>query len=162
MAKNESIAGKQQTYRDVPVNNLDFNMQVIDPDWQKSTPSILEGKDYASTDYVTIDGQDYINVRKIITNLDFYTRDIRLSNYDKDELREVRWWLEFAGKMADHKYFQCFNYCLMQAARISETSQGKAGFLRKILQTLTTENINRNVEPPKKNFWSGKQNNGGA
>lgn len=157
MTGQNQVVSKANDFRNVPENALDFNMQVIDPAWQNCTPSILQGKDFqVDRDYVLINGKAFINVDKIITNLDFYTRDIRLSNYDAKDLAEVRWWLEYAGKMADHKYFRAFNYCLMQSARISETSQGKSGFLRKILQTLTTENISKTFDGNKKDFWTGK------
>lgn len=135
-------------------NNLDFNLLVINPNWKESNPSFLR-KD--NTRYIqTADGEIYINTNDLITNLDFFTRDIRLSNYSDEDVKNVRWYLEYAGVMAQQKYFKAFNFCLLQVANFSETSQGKKGFLRKILNTLRTENIQNLLEPPKKSFMTGK------
>lgn len=151
-----SIEQQQQNINPILNSNLDFNLLVINPNWRESNPSFLRKND--NTRYIeTPDGEVFINVKDLITNLDFFTRDIRLSNYDRDDMKNVRWYIEYAGVMAQNKYFDAFNFCLLQVANYSETSQGRQGFLRKIINTLTTENVQKVLEPPKKNWITGKQ-----
>lgn len=146
---------EQQTKMNPVLNNaLDFNMQVINPNWKEASPTFLKNKE--GLRYVEIEGQTYINVNDLVTNLDFFTRDIRLSNYNQDDIDIARWYIKFGGACASYKYFNAFNFCLLQVANISETSQGRGGFLRKILNTLTSENIQKILEPPKKSWITGK------
>ena len=158
MSNDPNFNNQNQNLNPILNSNLDFNLLVINPNWKESTPSFL--KKTESTRYIeTPDGETFVNVNDLITNLDFFTRDIRLSNYNDEDIINVRWYIEFAGVMAQNKFFDAFNFCLLQVANYSETSQGRKGFLRKILNTLTTENISKVLEPPKKNILTGKTNN---
>ena len=145
---------------------LDFNIEVIEPSWGKATPSMLN-RTKDNLRYVTCEngkyigvmpaeGQIFICVEDILTNLDYFPKDIRLSNYDEPDIKSARWYLDFAVACAHYKYFGPFNYCLGKVANISETSQGRKGFLRKMLNTFRTENLSTPLEPSKRSFFTGK------
>ena len=154
---NESIRrnGAEVQYRDLPENTLDFNMRVIDPAWSEAIPTLVTKSNTGKYRYIEKDGEIYICVKDVVTNLDFFTRDIRLSNFDEKDIKNVRWYLEYAGMLAQQKYFQAFNFCMTFIANICESSQGRGGFLRKILNTLRTEKID-GAQGPQRSMMTGK------
>jgi hypothetical protein len=153
----ETQQNPNPTFRNVPENNLDLNMRVIDPDWLNATPDFIKKEKITGKyRFLEKDGQIFINVNDIVTNLDFFTRDIRLSNYDDKDIKMVRWYLEYAAMLAANKYFDAFNLCLNAVANISETSQGRKGFVRKIINTFRMENKNTTAEERKSSLWNGK------
>jgi hypothetical protein len=155
--------GGAPQYRDLPENSLDFNMRVIDPAWSTATPSLVTKSKTGGYRYMEKDGEIYICVKDIVTNLDFFTRDIRLSNFDEKDIKALRWYLEFAGSLANQKYFEAFNFCLTNVANICESSQGRGGFLRKIFNTLRMENVQGAIaQGPQRSFMTGKTKEGGG
>jgi hypothetical protein len=55
-----------------------------------------------------------------------------------------------------------FLICLSRVATLLEISQSKGGFLRKQMNTLRMENMQGEIEPPKKSlFGVGKNKDGG-
>ena len=146
-------------------NTLDFNMQIINPDWKNAKPTV-SGSDFGIIK-VNDDGTvthtnklkvgTYVNVDDLMSEIDFFSRDIRLSNYTPKDILMARWFASFGGDMVSAGYFRAFKYCFKEVAVISETSQGRGGFLRKILNTIRSENENKILEPNKKNFWTGKE-----
>jgi hypothetical protein len=145
-------------YPSLPENSLDFNMRIINPAWGEATPNLVAKSKDGKYRYLEREGEIFISVKDIVTNLDFFTRDIRLSNYTEADMRMVRWYLEYAGMLANQKYFEAFNFCLIQIANLSETSQGRGGFLRKIFNTLRMENVQGAIPTAPKNFMTGKKN----
>jgi hypothetical protein len=148
----------QENYNSLPENNLDFNMRIINPAWSDAIPNLVAKSKDGKYRYIEADGDIYLNAKDIVTNLDFFTRDIRLSNYSEADIKLVRWYLEYAGMVVNQKYFEAFNFCLIQVANISETSQGRGGFLRKIFNTLRMENVQGAIPTANKNFMTGKKN----
>ena len=154
-------------YRDTPENVLDFNMQVINPDWKSAKPTIntnefgiIKVEENGKISYNKIRPGHYINVDDLMAEIDFFSRDIRLSNYDAKDMNTVRWFGSFGGDMIASGHFRAFRLCFKEIAVTSESSQARGGFLRKILQTLTHENINKNQDQPKKSWLTGSQNGG--
>ena len=149
-----------------PNDQLDLNMRLIDPAWNAIKEKVdsnsfteIDLEKYFIKDEKT--GRVFVDVNYLVTQLDFITRDIRLGNYDDSDLIQVRWYLGYAGVMASKNYARAFNYCIQQAAVYSETSQAKKGFLRKLLNTMFSEQKHTISEPGKKDFFTGKNKNGG-
>lgn len=83
-----------------------------------------------------------------------YTRDMRLSNLDDNDLTYVDYHLDLAFQLLQNNFKNSFAVALGYSATVLETRQSKKGFLRKRMNTLTTENINRDLEPPRKKIFS--------
>ena len=149
-------------------NSLDFNMNIINPDWESAKPTIntsefsviVVNPDGTITHSANIKAGTFINVNDLITEIDYFPRDIRLSNYDAQDIRLARWFASMGGDLISSGYFRGFKYCFKELAVISETSQGRKGFLRKILNTIRSENEQRILEPTKKSLWTGKSDGG--
>lgn len=147
-------------YSPPPESTLDLNMRVIDPAWQniKNNQAMIKSEDLQKF-FIKDEqsGRVYVDINFLLTQLDFITRDVRLSNYDNKDLEIVRWYLAFAGEMASANMPRAFNFCIQKVAVYSETSQGRQGFLRKIINTFYSEQKQTISEPPKKSFFTGKE-----
>jgi hypothetical protein len=152
------ILADKQFYNPPPESTLDLNMRVIDPAWQsiKNNQMSVKNSDLEKYFITTDDGSVYVNVNYLLTQLDFITRDIRLSNYDEKDLKVVRWYLSFAGDCASANLPRAFNHCIQKVAVFSETSQGRKGFLRKIINTFYSEQKQTINDPGRKSFFTGK------
>jgi hypothetical protein len=155
-----------------PIMNstLDFNMEIINPDWKSSRPKLTteelniiriddEGKLSCVGD---IRPGSYVNIDDLMSEIDFFSRDIRLSNYNDEDIEKARWYASFGGDMANAGYTRAFKKCFQEVAVISETSQGRRGFLRKMLNTIRQESESKVLEPQKKSVWTGKEKNNGG
>lgn len=152
--------------RQLPQNDLDFNLMTTDSVWGKAEIS-PELKDRLMKYYQEYDkdGNVVITKSSLWGLLGFYTRDMRLANLSSfdNELNVCRYYLDLANDLLSMDMIEPFAVCLSRAATILETSQSKAGFLRRIMNTLRHENLNQTIEPPKKGFFGGNKNreNGG-
>ena len=136
--------------RNVPINDIDLNMQMTEPAWgKKETIQQIENKDLKKA-------------LRILSSI--FTRDSRLANYDDRELVVVRYYIDLGSDIITEGYraniadimYEPFTVCLSKGAVISETSQGKKGFLRKINTTFTNVSIKRGSdEPAKKSLLTG-------
>jgi hypothetical protein len=102
-------------------------------------------------------GQPIVNRESMWEKLNFYTRDMRLGNLDKNEMEYCQWYLDFCSDCLQDNMVQSFVVSLSRAATIIELSQSKKGFLRKQPNTLTTENRYMEMEPTKKSLFGKKQ-----
>jgi len=150
--QHEDEDGDIQYRRSIPQNELDMNMQLTEPAWgKKETLAQLKNVKLK-------------NALSILSNV--FTRDSRLANYDEREIAVVRYYIDlgsdiitegFRAGMEDIMY-EPFTVCLSKGAVISETSQGKKGFLRRMNTTFTNINVKRGTdEPAKKSLFSGKE-----
>lgn len=101
--------------------------------------------------------------------LGFYTRDLRLGNLDpkKGEVEYCQYYLDlahdylqFSQENKGHGMVLPFLICLSRVATVLELSQSKNGFFRRRNNTITSEHIEGNFEPEKKNLF-GKVKGGG-
>lgn len=147
--------------RQLPQNDLDFNLMTTDSVWGKAeiSPELRERlvKYYQEYDD---NGQPIVTKASMWGLLAFYTRDMRLANLSTfdNELIVCRYYLDLAGDLLSMDMIEPFVVCLSRAATILETSQSKSGFLRRIMNTLRHENLNQTIEPPKKGFFGGNKN----
>lgn len=143
--------------RIVPQSGLDWNMMLTDTMWGSSQISkqIKEKIQQRTTrDNGSIDKEDAWEL------LSFYTRDIRLANLNvlTGELEYCKYYLDLAGDMLREGFPEAFATCLARVATVLELSQSKGGFLRKRQNTLTTESLSGEIEPPKKRLlFMGKK-----
>jgi hypothetical protein len=144
--------------RVTPQSELDYQLMVTNPVWGKE-----DGVNELSNK----------SLREGLRILSYLNRDLRLSNYDGAELDYVRNYLELAGDIITENLnetsyalngfimIEPFIVCVKNVASVTETSQGKKGFLRKIINTLTSVNVSNSLdEPVKKSLFTGKSKGG--
>jgi hypothetical protein len=143
--------------RITPQSDLDFQLMVTNPVW---------GTEAGVNEFANKDLKDALRM------LTYLNRDLRLSNLSPEELYYVRWYLEFAGDLitenlnqnsynnSNYIMLEPFIICIKNVASVTETSQGKKGFLRKLFNTLTSVNVQSSDEPPKKSLFTGKNKGG--
>jgi len=169
----------EEQIRQMPLNELDYNLQLTDPKWgQEISREFMHRMDEKTKiekirDYLELEINEgrlpedeaskifetLITILKDDTNsmwsmLGFYTRDVRLANLSEwsGEVAFCEQHLNFAGDCLQYSLKKSFLIVIKSVASKLEVSQSKNGFLRKRMGTLTTENIT-NEEPKKKNFF---------
>jgi hypothetical protein len=149
--------------RNVPVSDLDLQMQMIEPAYGKG--GIGEGLHEKLKRYIMVgendQGQPVVDEQSAWDILGYYTRDIRLGNLDKftGEYAFVKYYLDLAGDLLQAGLINSFLIALSRAASVIEISQSKGGFLRRRINTLTSENKYSGLETGKRNIFTGKNNN---
>jgi len=122
--------------RTIPQNTLDLNMLTTESTW---------GKDEVSEDLRTRLTQHIINnkgeatTRELWGILSFFSRDMRLANLSKTEMTYCCYYLDLAGDFLNEDAIEPFIISLGRSASVLELSQSKKGFLRKRLNTQTSE-----------------------
>lgn len=153
--------------RSIPLNDLDLQMQMIEPAYGKGgigkglkdklQSLIMVGEDEK--------GNPVYDEQNAWDILGYYTRDIRLGNLDKftGEYAYVKYYLDLAGDLLQADMIKSFLIALSRAATVIEISQSKGGFLRRRTNTITNENQYSGLEPAKKSIFTGKsKGNGGG
>jgi hypothetical protein len=144
--------------RSMPISDLDLAMKNTNPEWGSGEVN-QELRNRLKRYYVqkTEDGQEKIIEKKLWDLLNIYSRDLRLANLSSfdNELNVCRYMLDLSSDMIQADMNRGFIACITRVATITESSQSKSGFLRRMMNTLIQENKNQNIEPPKKSFFGG-------
>ena len=145
--------------RVMPRSELDFNMLMTDTVWGSQYIS-KDLKNKLSKYYSVPDKDGVMKVEKenMWGLLNFYSRDMRLANLNPTETNYVRYYLDLAGDFLQVDMIEPFLISISRAATVLETSQSKGGFLRKRMNTITSESYGE-VEPKKKTMF-GKSKGG--
>jgi hypothetical protein len=148
---------KQQFKRTLPQSELDLNLMLTDTVWG-NLPQAL--KDKLVKNYISVDesGVRHVSKEDMSALLGFYTRDLRLGNLSNigGEMNFCEYHLDLANDFLKEGFVDPFLICLSRVATKLELSQSKGGFLRKRNSTFTSENVSKELEPPKRNLM-GKQ-----
>jgi len=129
----------EENFRYAPRDPLDLNMMLTDPEWGKegSNPKVLE---------------------KLWTVLKIFNRDIRLGNLKDPEINYCVHHLDLASDLLfclPDDQLKPVMVEIERSASVTETSQGRGGFLRKQQNTFTqNQNVTGNLDQ-KKSFISG-------
>ena len=151
--------------RSLPTNELDLNLMMTDSVWGRKevSPELIKKlqKEISTTNK---DGKVTVDKSSLWGLLGFFTRDMRLGNLSAfdNEMQTCRYHIDLASDLLNSDMPEPFLIALSRSANILETSQSKGGFLRKITNTLRHENVQQNLEPPKKGFFGGAKNNNGG
>jgi len=154
----------QQQKRITPASELDWNYLITESLWGKT--EINKGlKDLLTNKYKYInkEGEEVITTESMWDLLSFYTRDLRFANLSSfnGEMAYTQYYLDLAGDFLQSNQRKPFLICLSRLATVLELSQSKGGFLRKRMNTLTSEQFTQELEPPKKSlFGFGKKKEG--
>lgn len=164
--KERSTQGNTQhnRRRQTIENPLDYNMAMIDNVWGKDSinESLQEKLSKINPESVEKDSEGNIYVTKeyLWGLLGFFTRDFRLSNLGRKDFDFCAYYTDLANDLLQCDMVEPFLICIGRVARTLELCQSKGGFLRKQSNTLTTENVEKSLEPTKKN-WFGSSGNSG-
>lgn len=153
--------------RSPPVSDLDFQAQTINPVWGKKENLT---KDFQSnaTQYKPlfdlkgrpiVDAKGHQVVEKVTAwgRLGAFTRDYRFGNLNQDQVNFCVYHSDLAYDMLQMGFAEASVMCTERAASTLELSQSLRGFLRIKQNTLRTEKIEQNIEPPKKGLFGGKK-----
>lgn len=147
--------------RVLPQSELDFNLMTTDPVWGSDyvNPELKKHLRQYVGKYKDSGGKDVDVYRDLWSILGIYHRDMRLANLSKwdGDYEKCEYWINFAADLLEDGDAECFITCMTRAATILELSQSKNGFLRKRMHTVTSENINRDNEPPKRGLFGQKK-----
>lgn len=144
-----------------PENNLDYNLQMVEPDWSKSEigPELRKALT-VNKSYRLIKGADgkvtVIPEQELLwSRLNaIFTKDNRLSNLTPFQERYVTYFLDLAYSFMELEGQQeSAIKCVSKLASVSEPAQSRQGFLRKRGGTITTENVNKSDAPPRKGLF---------
>lgn len=150
--------------RILPRNELDFNLMTTEGEWGKDyvNPELKERlnkyfikKDQDGKPIFDNEGNLIGSKKSLWDMLGFYTKDMRLANlsYLNNEMQYCQYYLDLAGDFLQIDMIEPFIICLSRVATILELSQSKGGFLRRRMHTLTSENMQGELEPQKKNLF---------
>lgn len=153
-----------------PVNEIDLNAQVINSLWgnPEIAPGLKErlkneveiGRDTITDDQGNQQQRVFVKREDLWSLLGFYTRDMRLANLDdrfSNELSYCQYHIDLANDFLKEGFIEPFLITLSRVATVLETSQSKRGFLRRQLNTFTSESKVQNLEPPKRNLFGVKK-----
>jgi len=159
--------------RVLPQSELDFHLMTTDGVWGRNEIS-NELKERLTRHYLQKDKEGNILKDKdgnaLVTNdslwnlLGFYTRDLRLANLSNwnGEVEYCQYYLNLANDFLQANQIEPFLVSLSRVATLIELSQSKGGFLRRQMNTLTTQNLTGELEPPKKDLFGGKKKDRGG
>ena len=168
---------KQPIARQLPINELDLQMQLTNSEWGETPKSVELGnltQDFNITYPVGTVVENSKGLKYQISEeitvysqqgswglLAYLTRDIRLGNLTSSEVENCKHLLDLAGDLLASGYIRSFSAAIKRVAHILELSQSRKGFFRKLINTLRREEIRSDLNPPKPKFFGGKNKSGG-
>lgn len=153
MAETET---KAEPKRMLPRSDLDFNLMTTDAVW--GSPYISEAlRERVSKYFVSYNekNEEIVTKDDLWGLLGFYTRDMRLANLSmfNGELNYCQYYLDLANDFLQANMIEPFLICLSRVATVLELSQSKGGFLRRRMNTFTSEHFQGDIEPKKKSLF---------
>ena len=150
---------KEDTKRLLPRSDLDFNLMTTDSVW--GSPYINSDLKKRVTRYfkqTDSSGAESITKENLWGLLGFFTRDMRLANLSviNGEMNYCQYYLDLANDFLQAEMIEPFLICLSRVATVLELSQSKGGFLRRRMNTFTSEHFQSELEPVKKSLFGSK------
>ena len=143
---------KKRRGRILPKSEADYNLLMTDTVWgSEYINDELKDKVSQIVGY-NDDGKITYNKEELWGLLGFYTRDMRLGNLNDTEINYCRYFLDLANDFLQVDMIKPFLICLSRVATVLEISQSKKGFLRKRMNTISTEH-SMSEEPAKKSLF---------
>lgn len=159
--------------RQLPVNDLDLQMQLTNSEWGDLPKSAQLGAithDYSITylagTKVLMQDKKLTVLKEEITIISeqgswgllaYLTRDMRLGNLTGEEVDVCKHLLDLAGDCLQEGYSRSFSAAIKRVAHILEISQSRKGFFRKLLNTIRREDYRSDITPHKSTFFGGKK-----
>jgi len=137
--------------RQIPANELDLSFMTTQSAWGREVSEELNEKLvelYPELDPET--GEAKLNKKHLWGLYSYYTRDMRLSNLNRERYIYCLNWLGIAGDCLRVNYIKTFMTALSRVIDALELSQSMGGFLRKRGNTVTQEWIGKPSEEQNK------------
>ena len=159
-------------YRVTPGSELEFYKKLVDPVWGDSSEVNPELEDKLKTFMFHYDkkgalerdsdGEPLITKKNLWALKNYFTRDMRLANLNKDEFNYCVYYLNLGGDCLSVDLLEPFSICLERVATVLELSQSKGGFTLKQSHTFRQESFHSEPEPPKRSLFGmgGKKKEG--
>lgn len=109
-----------------------------------------DGKEYVSDG--TVEKPKDLN---LWGNFSFLTRDVRLANYDKNDIAYCSYYYDLGGDFLNEGFPEAAAISIRKAATRGEMSQGRGGFLRKMQNTLISLRKEEHTDNTKRSILSG-------
>lgn len=104
----------------------------------------------------------YVLTRDYWAVLELFTQDWRLGNISNEEAYYVRYNLDLASDILTalpKEFFKPALISIQRAASVSESSQAKGGFLRRMFNSIFQHSSSKDEQPTKRNFLGfGRKN----
>ena len=165
------MSDKSPPARNLPINELDLQMQLTNSEWGDVPKSSELGSITHDFSITYPKGTRYLLSDKTVASLTeditiysdqgswgllaYLTRDMRLGNLTSAEVEACKHYLDLAGDCLQEGYHRSFSAAIKRVAHILEVSQSRKGFFRKLLNTIRREDIRSDV--PKSNFFGGRK-----
>lgn len=156
---------QQQTKRFMPISDIEFMSFTTATTWGKPeniSPALLEK--LKNQEYFKAKDQEgkerlYVDITPYWELLGFYTQDIRLANLESlnGEFDYCAYYLDLAGDFLASGYIKGFQGALRKVITRLELSQSRGGFLRKRMNTISSESKQEILEPKKNNILGVKK-----
>ena len=150
----------ERAQRSVPASDLDLTMMTTDPKWGSDVDvhdKLRERLKVLQPVYDELGNVKGFDEFSIWNFMNFYTRDMRLANLEKEEVVYCQYYLDLAGDFLQSMMNRAFIISLSRAVTVMELSQSKKGFLRRRMGTFTKENYQQEIEPAKRSIFGGKK-----
>lgn len=151
--------------RAVPISDLDLQLMMTDPVWGKDIPKGLKEKltEQLKTRkvYQGEDGKYYYG--EVLTDNDLwellgmYTRDLRLGNLSYQEIIYCQYVIDWSRDCLAEGFYKAFLAGLSRAVTLIELSQSKGGFLRKLFNTVRTQQFSYSDKDEKRGLFGQKK-----
>jgi len=154
----------EEQKRNIPLNDLDFNLMTTESTWGKDGLVISQDLRKKLTKHMgsfdkdgnllkNEDGTPAVTKESLWGLLGFYTRDMRLAFLNNLELLYCQYFLDLANDLLQFNMTKPFLISLSRVATILELSQSKGGFLRRRMHTFTSEHYQHGDEPQKRTLF---------
>jgi hypothetical protein len=94
--------------------------------------------------------------RDFWANMEIFTQDFRLGNLNKEEAHYVRYHIDLCSDILTtmpESFHKPALISLQRAIAVTETSQSKGGFLRRMFNTFFSHSSNKEDTPTKRSFF---------
>lgn len=172
MNNNDSKDAQTQKPMPKPTNEIDLQSLTTFPQISSDYMSDRIRNKFREFDFVrdekgniSVDEQGNARV-KIVKDLwatmELFTQDLRLGNLNKEEANVVRYQIDLCSDILialPDTFSEPALISLERAINVTETSQSKGGFLRRMFNTFFSHTSTKDEQPTKRSFFGlGKKN----
>ena len=147
------MTNEKKTFR--PSNEIDLQVMTTIP--HISSDEVSDSLKSKFKVYAKTDKGDYVEIKDYWGVMNTFVSDLRLGNLDKTELFYVRYILDLYGDtttLMPDEFNRASILLLERVFSVTETSQSKQGFLRRLFNTIFQHQSVKD-ESPNKRSWFG-------
>jgi hypothetical protein len=147
--------------RDMPLNELDLQMIMTEPNWSDAGEGLRDtfkqqvSLSQESQLYVNENQEVVVPDRNLLEIMEVFQRDLRLGNLRRKdgELERARFMMDLALDCFNEGYTEPCVLLLHRVATMIDTSQSDGGFLRNLFSTLIKKDVTEDITPKKRGLF---------